>query len=514
MAVVQRGDVVTVRGWFARLGEPAIRAHPRLALAHAWALIMVGDMAPITARVDMAEQALARFPNAPDDLRGEIAALRGYIALYQGALPRSIVLLRQALATLPEDRTAFAGAAFALGDAYYTMGNLAAAAEAFTRAVGVSRAHGNAVVANVALGGLSNTLALQGRLRAAAATAAEGLALAGMEGTQQVTTAANLHANLGMLHYEWNEIETAMQHLLSAQEIGKLGEYRMLLISVAETLAQTHQARGDAQAARAAVAEAEGLVRGANDPWRAVLAAAHRVRLDLGAVGCAAPTALAAAIRWAESSGLNPDDPLSPRSEWAHFMLARVLLHTAERRAEGLRLLARLLAAAETGGRIQRVVGILALRAAGLAVQGDEAAALDALARALNLAAPEGYVRTFVDEGAPMTRLLREAHTRGIMPDYAAKLLAAAARVEAPHSQPVSGSRPEDSARQVLDEPLTGREREVLQLLVHGLSGPEIASRLIVGVSTVKTHLKSIYGKLGVHSRDQAIAQAKVRKLL
>jgi LuxR family maltose regulon positive regulatory protein len=69
-------------------------------------------------------------------------------------------------------------------------------------------------------------------------------------------------------------------------------------------------------------------------------------------------------------------------------------------------------------------------------------------------------------------------------------------------------------SRSPLLEPLTTREQDVLELLARGLSNAEIAERLIVTVGTVKTHIKSIYGKLGVHSRTQALARAREVGLL
>ena len=209
-------------------------------------------------------------------------------------------------------------------------------------------------------------------------------------------------------------------------------------------------------------------------------------------------------------------------------MLARVLLHTAERRADGLRLLERLLVAVETAGRIQRVIGILALQAVGLAAHGDETAALNALVRALTLAAPEGYVRTFVDEGAPMAALLHQGlgdRSWGLgdgsdgqaVRAYARRLLeafpaAGGDRTETIPASPPSNPLPPTPAP--LIEPLTPRERDVLRLLAEGLSGPEIAKSLIVSLSTVQTHLKSLYGKLDAHSRWEAVARARELHLL
>ncbi|MBN1284585.1 MAG: hypothetical protein JXB47_04230 [Anaerolineae bacterium] len=123
------------------------------------------------------------------------------------------------------------------------------------------------------------------------------------------------------------------------------------------------------------------------------------------------------------------------------------------------------------------------------------------LACALRQAEPEQYIRTFVDVGQPMARLLYEAAAQGIMREYAGRLLAAFPAAEPLHAQ-------------TLVEPLSEREIEVLRLVAGGLSNREIARRLVLSLNTVKSHNQNIYGKLGVGSRTQAIAKAKALGIL
>jgi LuxR family maltose regulon positive regulatory protein len=148
---------------------------------------------------------------------------------------------------------------------------------------------------------------------------------------------------------------------------------------------------------------------------------------------------------------------------------------------------------------MRSAIKILALQALVFHAQGDSQEALSALSRALSLAEPEGYVRTFIDEGQPMTRLLRLALSRGIAPDYVSRLLGAI-------DEEVELAPP---AMESLIEPLTERELEVLRLIVAGLSNPEIAEELFIAISTVKSHVNHIYGKLGVESRTQALLRAQ-----
>jgi LuxR family maltose regulon positive regulatory protein len=143
------------------------------------------------------------------------------------------------------------------------------------------------------------------------------------------------------------------------------------------------------------------------------------------------------------------------------------------------------------------VLEILVLHALALEVQGNRPGALSTLRRALALAEPEGYIRLFVDEGPPMFALLRHAHARGIASDYIATLLAAFGEQQAP-TLPLS-PRPGS-----LLEPLTEREVEVLRLVARGLTDAQVAETLVISPRTVNAHLRSIYSKLNITSRNAA----------
>ncbi len=173
------------------------------------------------------------------------------------------------------------------------------------------------------------------------------------------------------------------------------------------------------------------------------------------------------------------------------------------------------------------VIEILALLALAHAAQGDLPLALVSLERALTLAEPEGYVRLFVDEGEPMRLLIsdfrlqiekRPRHAAGEdmeeMKAYTAQLLAAFSKSPDARAQNstirnrlVPGSLPGKS--EILPEPLSERELEVLRLLRTDLNGPEIARQLIVSLNTFRTHTKNIYNKLGVNNRRAAVRRAE-----
>jgi LuxR family maltose regulon positive regulatory protein len=185
-----------------------------------------------------------------------------------------------------------------------------------------------------------------------------------------------------------------------------------------------------------------------------------------------------------------------------------------------LDLLERLLADAEANGRMHSVLEVLLVRALALEVEGDHTAALAALAHALTLVEPEGYVRLFLDEGPTMAALLHEAQRQGLAPAYTAKLLEALSR--SPEPLALRNRRGREGEPGVTDtlsesspvESLTAREREVLQLILDGASNREIAHQLILSVGTVKKYVYNICGKLGVQSRTQALIRARALHLL
>jgi LuxR family maltose regulon positive regulatory protein len=153
----------------------------------------------------------------------------------------------------------------------------------------------------------------------------------------------------------------------------------------------------------------------------------------------------------------------------------------------------------------------LVLQALAHEARGNQSAALISLERAMALAAPQDYVRIFLDEGLPMNGLLNRAGARGIVPHYTGRLLQAfRSEKQHPAAAPIQAT----PSTQPLIEPLSPRELEVLELLAQGLSNREVAERLFLALSTVKGHNSRIYGKLQVRRRTEAVARARELGLL
>jgi LuxR family maltose regulon positive regulatory protein len=142
------------------------------------------------------------------------------------------------------------------------------------------------------------------------------------------------------------------------------------------------------------------------------------------------------------------------------------------------------------------MIEVLALQALAYHGKKDTLRAMQVLERALSFAQPEGYVRVFLDEGEPMAKLLFLAKSQRLGQGYASELL---------HTQEIV-TVTEPAPAQLLIEPLTSRELEVLKLIESGCTNQDIAKRLVISIPTVKRHISNLYAKLGAKSRTQAVS--------
>jgi LuxR family maltose regulon positive regulatory protein len=231
--------------------------------------------------------------------------------------------------------------------------------------------------------------------------------------------------------------------------------------------------------------------------------AAHQAKHNLG-FGEIEP-----AIEWLDGTGLNANSPINHSRDIEFLTMARILI-AQNKLDEGLALLEKISELSDEIGKKYTALEAMILLAIAFFSHGDTENALDRLELALTLGEAEEYIQIFVDEGLPMARLLYEALSREISPEYVQKLLAAFPDVE-PEKELMS--KPVVSDDEWI-EPLSERELEVLQLIAEGISRQEIASRLILSLNTVKTHARNIYSKLGVNNQMQAVGKARGLGLL
>jgi LuxR family maltose regulon positive regulatory protein len=513
-----------VLSWLRALPDELVHRRPVLSVAYAWSLLAEGQLDGVEERLRSAERRLDTTADRPEfasspagdmvvvdevqfrHLPGTIAVYRAGQAQALGNVADTVTYALRALDLLPEDDHLQRGAAMALlGLAVWTSGDLEAAHRSY--ADGMARMQRAGIIAQ-AIGcviALADIRIGQGRLRDALRTYEKGLQLATAQGQPILRGTSDMHVGLSELACEQNDLPAAAEHLRRSQELGEhmglpQNPYRWRVAG-----ARIKQAQGDLDGALALLEEAERRYVGDFFPnVRPIAALVARVWLAQGRLGDA--------LGWAHEQGLSAQDELSYLHEFEHITLARVLLARAQRERAGhsireaTQLLARLLEAAQAGQRMGRVIEILILQALAHQIQGDVPAALAPLERALTLAEREGYVRLFVDEGPPMAALLREAPARGILPGYVEKLVAAFP--EELRKTPTSNSQFSILHSQLLAEPLSQRELEVLRLFNTELSGPEIARELVIGLSTVRTYTKSIYNKLNVNSRRAAVKRA------
>jgi LuxR family maltose regulon positive regulatory protein len=164
----------------------------------------------------------------------------------------------------------------------------------------------------------------------------------------------------------------------------------------------------------------------------------------------------------------------------------------------------------QTRGWVDEQLKVRVLQALAYQALGEQAQGEQALVGALELAEPGGFIRSFVDEGAEMERLISGVAAGGRMPDYIRRVLGG---FTVPRSQSTTATHPSAPTQPLID-PLSHRELEVLHLIADGLSNEEIAGRLYVALSTVKGHNRVIFDKLQVQRRTEAVARARELGLL
>ena len=512
-------------GWVKALPDQLVRARPVLSVGYAWALLIGGELEACEARLRDAERWLEttadiseRVPSAEmvvvdeeqfRSLPASIANARAVQAQALGDVPGSVTYARRALDLLPEgDDFGRGKLTVLLGLAHWASGDLETAYQSFADGMASFQMAGNILFAISFTFILADIRMAQGRLYEAVSTYERSLQLATGQGEPVLEGTADLYLGLSELHREQDDLEAAAQHLQRSEEQGEQAEVYQYRRCRAQ--ARIREAQGDLDGALNLLDEAERWLSFRNPlpDVRPIAALKTRVWVGQGR--------LTEALGWVHERGLSVDDDLSYLREFEHVTLARVLIaeyksDRADRSIhEAFGLLERLLKAAEEGGRTGSVIEILLLQALAHEVEGELPLALAPLERALTLAEPEGYVRIFVDEGPPMARLLYEALSLGIAPNYVQRLLAAFPVSEPEQPKPSKSQIPEFE----LIEPLSKREIEVLQLIAEGLTNQEIATRLYLSKNTVKVHTRNIYAKLDAHHRAGAVARARALGIL
>jgi len=495
-----RGETSSFVDWVGALPEALVCSRPRLCIYHALAMLLLGHS------VDKVRSRIAHAGECgeEDSVHGELLAFKAMMAFLEGNFHDSVDQARHALEHLAEN-SLFGVLTIRLlaSAAYIDSGDLEAAIRTVEENVQRSRQAGNLVGAVVCLCELAELHVARGELGRARTVYEEAWQETAAAQRQPPPIAGLVSIGLGHLYREWNDLQRAQslfeEGIALARGFGVIG-----CLDGHIGLAWVRQAGADPEGALLAMNEAHRVASQFDaSELDDILVTLNRARLWV------AQERLQDASRWAERW---EEERRSLRPLGSYYFqelnqttLARVRLAEGRVR-EALGMLDELLEAVRRLGRVSAVIETQALRAVCFWRQDRQEEALAALAEALGLAEPEGYVRVFLDCPAPMTALLYEAASRGLGGTYAGRLLAAADR-EAP-----GGSTRLPCGETV--EPLSERELEVLGLLAEGLTNKQTAERLFISLPTVKWHTSNIYGKLGVANRTRAVARARALGLI
>ncbi len=481
--------------WIRSLPEPMIRRSPVLSIISGWSRLMAGDLDGLASRLDDAEAALAAGARDPDlattwadteDLRtapATIAVYRASLAQARGDVDGTVRQARHALSLAgPDDHFVRGAGDGFLGLAAWASGNVEEALSTFASAVRSLHAAGNVVDELDSTVVLADMWIAAGRPGQARRLYAEALRTAVADGPPYPRATADLHVGLADLDRERNDLASAEAHLESARVLAERAsitenQHRWYVV-----MAQVRAAAGDDEAAALLLDQASARYRrGFYPDLRPIPALKARIRIAGGDL---------AADGWAQT--VTVDDEPDYAREYEHLTLARLLLARPSTTPAVLALLNRLHASAVTARRDGSVREIRVLQALAHQAGGDLPEALAALERSFDTPEPAGQVRLYLDEGAPMEKLLRHAAGGS---EHARALLSRLTTVVEPGL-------------------FSHRELQVLRLLDSGLTGPEIARELFVTVNTLRTHTKRIFTKLDVTTRAAAVRRAHERGLL
>jgi LuxR family maltose regulon positive regulatory protein len=506
-------------GWLKALPDVAVRRSPVLSVFFGYMLMVSGDLDAVETRLDDAERALAAVPEASappwaktEELRtlpATIAVHRASLSQARGDVAGTAEHARRALGLAgPSDHLARGSAAGFLGLAAWAQGNVPSALETFTQAVASLHAAGNLVDELSSTVVLADMWLAAGRPSTARRLCLRALRVAEAHGGPVARATADLHVGLGEMDREAGDLDAARRHLEAAAALRERAPMTESSYRWFVAMSRVAEAEGDPREAITLLDQAEQLYRPGFFPdVRPIAAMKARIWISRGN--------LAQAADWAQERGLPTTDDARYLGEFDHLTLVRLLI--ARHRAhpdpgaldQAVRLLSRLHEAADSSGRPGSLVEIRMLQALVQDAQGHRPQALQSLGQACAQAPePDGYVRLFLDEGAPMVELLRDAEQQGLAGDHARRLLSLSAARDDGAAGAAQRLVPQSA------EQLSERELQVLRLLDSELTGPEIARELYVSHNTLRTHTKHIFTKLEVTTRRAAVRRARERGLM
>ena len=513
IGLVYQGANQTLARWLSQLPPGVVHSRPLLNTARAWASIFNGDQAGTRRHLQEAHEALASHPPAEVQdrkaIEGQIQAIESYLAWFEGEIPRAIELAQAALKNIPpEDSLPRAWALLLTGALIRAEGEFNQAEGYLIEAAQMNQRLGAIQTTLDAIWELTVLDQYQGKLSQVKDRCHEALALVQGDahfGRRQVPALSYIHTRLALIHFEWNELQLASEHAHLAAAIAQRWGMIDALVMSNNVLAQVLRTEGDFSAALEALASSKQASIGISE-WYTQIVEANEARTYLRA------GSYDAVERWVAGCGLSFSDDVPFHREDEYRTLIHVALALARKKKlkpskELLGLLDRIETLYQSCSAEGPLIDVIIQKALAFDLQGDSEAALQTLTRALLLGQQERYLGTFLKYGEPLEAMLAKLPHEGISPNYLGELLGAF------HPQAIV-TQAATSGSLLLVEPLSERELDVLRYLNSALTSAEIADELYVAVSTVRSHIKSIYQKLGVHRRIEAVECARELGLL
>ncbi|MCU0487605.1 MAG: LuxR C-terminal-related transcriptional regulator [Anaerolineales bacterium] len=509
MSFAMQGYVKTVEGWMQTIPSALLSQSPRAYLAFASVYLMRGNYAEVAKNLNRAEAAI--FQAHPEgewavsetaDLQSEWYAIQANLLNVQGRPTESLAAAAKSLELArPEQYHTLAIAYLGMGGAYRLTGDYPRLVDAYQKAIQNSRAAGNLLAEMLSSTALALMAIQYGQLHFAHQIGLEAVDRYERSHKLPPPVSGSVYGVLGLVEYEWNQLGIARKYFAQAFQLNSFGGHNAGIVFAKVLLARLAQAEGNLVEATRLVNEAVNLLHLGVPAWLRPEVVAQQVRIYLAQNN---PVSAEAILKQFPGSFLEPGKYPSELIFIAHLRIVLHRVHSGSSLEEHqvlLQLADRRVAEAIHHRRLGIALELILVVIKIYATAGDKETALEGLGQALQMAEAEGYVRTFVDAGPEIAGLLKIAQRRNLYPETVRQLLAAF---------PTAKSSPAAFVEQPgLVEPLSERELGVLRLMSEGLTNPEIAARLFISVSTVKTHLIHIFGKLNVRNRAEAVLKAK-----
>jgi LuxR family transcriptional regulator, maltose regulon positive regulatory protein len=533
-ALLMGGELVTLANWLTAI-DPYTHTRPWLAMQKAWVLALSGQAERADLAINEGEQLIAMLELTDEvrTLRGSFTAARALWANSQGKTDLAASHAKHAIDLLSvggDFSCALRSVATSLlGDASWAEGKLDEARSAYAEAVQIGQIAGNPHMTMMSMSNLADIYFEQGKFHEAARRYTETLQMAEQLDGPNSAYAPGAYFGLGKVFYAWNRLDDAAASVEKSRQLTLRWENGNLRAACLALTAQLDLARGSLEKAQSTAAAVEELIQDHPlSPYWAmwISTALARFWLEQGK--------LDKALFLIRGSGVFPsntrpesllltsiplDDPVPFRLIPVYMVLARLFLATGHA-AEGLTISECLLKEATSWGWGKAVTELLILKALAFQAKKDSASSLVALEQAFALAWSEQSKREFLDEGELMGKLLYQAKARGIGGEFVAELLslldqqAVALRSDHHATQKNHGKTDTRPGQDLLIEPLSDRELEVLRCIADGCSNLEIANQFVLSPLTVKRHISNIYAKLEAKNRTQAVSLARTLKLI